>query len=190
MPAQKERTMCQLKRLAELAAVAGAGGPAAMIVLGVATATADPSEQPDPNSAVRVEFGATKRDCDFNPVGAPRTPQGTGFAIIGTTPNEVTAEVHLMNAASNATYSVRLIELPSSTCSPDAPGVGVETIETDPSGNGTVTVKTALGPGVTGTWVTVLDGSGQLYTSNTVAPVVAGPLTTQQIDSLTLPTTP
>lgn len=38
MPAQKERTMCQLKHLAELAAVAGAGGPAAMIVLGVATA--------------------------------------------------------------------------------------------------------------------------------------------------------
>ena len=182
--------MRELKRLSRSVAGVASVTPAVMIVLGAETAIADPSDQPDPTAAARVELGTTKRDCDFNPVDGSRTAEGTGFAIIGTTQNKVIAEVHLTNAGPNATYNVRLIELPSATCSPDAPGVAVETIQTDPSGNGNVTVEMPLIPRTTGAWVTVLDESGQLYTSNTVAPVGTGPLTTRQVDSRDVPTTP
>jgi hypothetical protein len=177
--------MRQLKGFARsVAVIAGATAPAAMIGLGVATAVAAPPNQPDPNSAARVELGATTRDCSFNPVGGPaasataatrpRTDQGTSFAIIVTTLNQVIAEVYLTNAVPNAAYNVRLIELPSSTCASGAPGVAATTIQTDPAGNGIVDLRTDVIPGATGAWVAVLDGSGQVYTSNTIAPVNTG----------------
>lgn len=93
-----------------------------------------------------------------------------------------------MGAAPNTTYDVRLIALPSMTCSPGAPGVGIEKIGTDASGNGNVVVQTALLPRSSGAWVTILDGSGQLYSSNAIAPVVSAP--TRQIDPVVLPETP
>jgi hypothetical protein len=179
--------MRQLKGFARsVAVVAGASAPAAMIALGGGAAVAAPPEQPDPNGADRVELGATTRDCSFNPVGdpaasttaamrpRPRTDQGSGFAIIGTTLNQVIAEVHLTNAVPNAADNVRLIELPSSTCAPGAPGVAVGTLQTDAAGNGILDLRIDVIPGATGAWVAVLDESGQVYTSNTVAPVNTG----------------
>ena len=161
------------KRFAtSVAPVAGTTAAAAMIALGIGIAAAVPPDQPDPNGATRVEFGTTVRDCDFNPVGAPGTAKGTGFAIIGTTFNTVLADVHLTNAAPNTTYKVRLIELPSSTCGPSAAGVAGETIHTNQAGDDTVRLQTDLVPGATGAWVMVFDDvSGQLYTTNTVAPI-------------------
>jgi hypothetical protein len=178
--------MRQLKGSARsVAVIAGATVSAAMIGLGVATAVAAQPNQPDPNSAARVELGATTRDCSFNPVGGPAASttaatrprpdqQGTSFAIIATTLNQVIAEVHLTNAVPNAAYNVRLVELPSSTCAPGAPGVAASMIQTDPAGNGIVDLRTDVIPGATGAWVAVLDGSGQVYTSNTIAPVNTG----------------
>lgn len=159
--------------------VAGATVPVATICVGVAAA--DPTDQPEPNAAARVELGTTKRDCNFGPVplvsattAAPRTGAGTGFAVIGTTLNQVIAEVHLTNAAPNASYNVRLIELPNATCGPDAPGVAAGMIQTDPVGNGGVNLQTVVVPGATGAWVVILDRSVQLYTSNSVAPISTG----------------
>jgi hypothetical protein len=185
MRAGRINAMRQLKGFARsVAVIAGAAGPAAMIALGVKTALATPPDQPDPNGAVRVELGPTKRDCSFNPVGGPaasttggirpRTDQGSGFAIIGTTLGQLVAEIHLANAVPNAAYNVRLIEMPTSTCPPGAPGVAVGRILTDPAGNGIAELESDVVPGATGAWVVVLDEVGQMYTSDTVAPVNSG----------------
>lgn len=168
---------------------AGIAGSAATLILGVGAAAADPAGGPDPNGPIRIELGTTTRDCDFNAFGAPRPSKGGGFAVIRATPATLIAEVHLTSAVPNATHTVRLIELPNSTCSPGTPGVAVETIETDAAGNGNVSFQTPLLPHVTGAWVTILDGSGQLYTSNAVAAVASGPGTTGQIEPVALPDT-
>lgn len=163
-------------------------GPVATLLLGGGIAAADPPGQPDPTGTAKLELGTTTRDCDFNPVGSSRQGQGAGFALIGASAEKVVAEVDLVGAAPNTTYDVRLIALPSMTCSPGAPGVGIEKIGTDASGNGNVVVQTALLPRSSGAWVTILDGSGQLYSSNAIAPVVSAP--TRQIDPVVLPETP
>ena len=173
--------MRQLNRFVTSVAGVACTTVPAVVCVGVGIAAAAPPNQPEPNGAARVEFGTTERDCNFNPVPAistttatARTGAGTGFAIIGTTLNQVIAEVHLTNAAPNASYSVRLIELPNLTCGPDAPGVATGTIETDPAGNGVVNLQTVVVPGATGAWVVIFDRSVQLYTSNTVAALSTG----------------
>lgn len=172
--------MTELASLGKMVTGLAVAGPVAALFLGGGIAAADPSGQSDP---AKVELGNTVRDCDFNRVGTSQPSQGSGFAVIDAGSGKVVAEVHLVNAAPNATYDVRLIALPSSTCSPGAPGVGVEKLSTDASGNGTVIAQTALLPRATGAWVTILDGSGQLYSSNAIAPVA-------QTDPAALPQTP
>lgn len=173
------------ERQARLAAgLVVAACTATLITVGIGTAAAAPPDQPDTQGAIKVELGATKRDCDFNPVNGPGISTtaataptwhsgGGGFALISSAEGSVNAEIHLINAAPSITYTVWLMELPNVTCSPGAAGVAVATVQTDPAGNGTVNLQTDVVPGATGAWVTILDGSGQVYTSNTVAPVGA-----------------
>jgi hypothetical protein len=122
------------------------------------------------------------RACDFGalPRGAS-TSRGTASAIIRTTGNTVSAEVHLAEpGAPGAHYNVSLIQAPrpsSAQCTSPGPGVAVGGLDSDGVGQATTTVQDSIRPGTTGVWVFISQPSpysqqpAEFYTSDFVASV-------------------
>jgi hypothetical protein len=150
--------MRQLKRFkTAVVGVAVVAAPAAMLVLAAGTAAAQPppspspGPSPNPQGATKVTISNQNRNCDGSAASPNGSGSGSGFAVINApAEKKVIANVNLTNAAPNATYDVRLIELPqSSNPCPVNPANGVfgGTLQTDASGNGQVNVQ---GPLVSG----------------------------------------
>jgi hypothetical protein len=183
---EKQHRMSRLKRLTISVAVATA--PAALIALGTGTAAGQPTPTPTPPSHVtRVQITNTNRNCDGSVAGQPSSSD-FGFANINTTapsgtrapsgpnapPVGLIAAVNLMNATPNATFGVRLIQLPPSLndCG-SFTGPYEGTLVTDASGNGSVDVKEPLLAGATGAFLAInneADPGGNFYTSD-IAPL-------------------
>ncbi len=106
-----------------------------------------------------VPLSSIYRSCDFGEVGyVSASGYGSGFALIGTDSNKVTAEVHLALGTPNTPYHVRLIQVPRPsyrTCNAGDSGTAAAVLNTDASGTGQVTLSGDIQSGTTGVWVSV-----------------------------------
>ncbi|HZQ33401.1 MAG TPA: hypothetical protein VFB19_16930 [Mycobacterium sp.] len=152
--------MSHLKRFGVVAAAF------AMLAAGTGTATADNSAQ----GAQHVPLSSFLRRCDANATGyMPSATRGTGYADISRTGNTVQADVHMIIAAPDIWYGVRLIQTPRPgiSCGAGDPGVTMTRLYTDENGTGSVTLQGPVMPGATGAWVSV---EGPLGASDLEAP--------------------
>jgi hypothetical protein len=153
-----------------VALLVGAANVVAINTAGVATAS---------NGPTLVPLVSKFRNCSFEQTRwVSATGFGSGDALIGTSPDRVTADVRLATAEPNTRYTVRLIQVPRAadrTCTAGDQGVAVGELFTDGNGTGTTTVQGPLVQGATGAWVSV-DGPpksgrviGEFYTSEVLA---------------------
>src|SRR5262245_21186979 len=87
------------------------------ISLGVcsATALAFGAGTAASNGSKIVALSANLKRCDFSNIyGVPPATRGTGYAIITRTGGTLAAEAHLLNAAPDTPYGVRVVEMPRS----------------------------------------------------------------------------
>ncbi|OBK30167.1 hypothetical protein A5634_16805 [Mycobacterium asiaticum] len=132
-----------------------------------------------------IPLNASLRNCDFSLVSTaiqvPHTALGRGTALVQSSGSTVTAQVHMVVSNEPGThFDVGLIQTPrpsSATCGPGDPGTTFTGLDTDGSGQATVTLQAPLREGTTGVWVIVETGNahnqapGEFYTSEFQAPV-------------------
>jgi hypothetical protein len=144
------KSFLRRKQAQAIAALVMAIAVLAMVVgLGLSTGIAEAAAQ-------KVPLTKTNADCP----GYSTQPEGVptyGFAIINKTGSgKLIANVVLVGAMPNATYNIRLIQLPSG-----APGGSEEctmvdgTLTTDAQGNGDANIQEPVltNPNTTGAWV-------------------------------------
>ncbi len=158
------------------------GAIGAMVLLAPAFSVAGATAE----GGTTVVLDSKLRRCDFSLVSTaawvPSPPLATGFAVIRRSGSTVSADVHLSNEPQPFVqhFDVGLIQEPRSaaaTCGPGDPGTAFRGMDTDGSGNGTVTVQDTIQPGTTGVWVIVerpnahSQNPAEFYTSEFLAPV-------------------
>ena len=122
---------------------------ATLVGLGLGTGIAG-AASPNSSGAQKVPLTQTNADCPgytTQPTGVPTF----GFAIINKTGSgKLIANIVLVGAEPNATYNVRLIQLPSeSTVCSQVNG----TLTTDAQGNGYANIQVPADSSTTGVWV-------------------------------------
>lgn len=125
---------------------------ATLVGLGLSTGIAGASS---PNShAQKVSLTTMpNRDCSFGDLGGGGTGGGTGFAIVNKTASgKLIAEVGLRNALPNTTYTIRLIQEPS-TLGCNVSSELRPTFTTDDLGNGNGHIEATVNSGDTSVWV-------------------------------------
>ena len=137
-------------RASAVALLVGAANVVAINAVGVAGAS---------NGPTLVPFVSKFRNCSFEQTRwVSATGFGSGDALIGTSPDRVTADVRLATAEPNTRYTVRLIQVPRPgyrTCTAGDPGVAVGELFTDGNGTGTATVQGPRLQDSTGAWVSI-----------------------------------
>lgn len=132
-----------------------------------------------------VPISSVLRNCDASrvptAVQSPRVALGRGVVIMHTSGSSVTADVNMViSNQPGAHYDVGLIQVPrptSSTCGPGDPGTTYGSIDTDATGQASVSLTAPLQQGTTGVWVMVTSPNAhnqapaEYYTSEFVAPV-------------------
>ena len=130
-----------------------------------------------------VPFSVFLRRCDAsNDTHVAAAGRGRGWADVSTQSGTVLADVHLITAAPDSQYNVRLIEeprSPSNTCYPGDPGVVGGALFTDDGGNGEMTLQEGVQSGATGALILISgppDGNakvlnGDFYSSDFVVAI-------------------
>jgi len=129
-----------------------------------------------PNShAQKVPLTTTNRNCNGSEAAPPGIGGGTGFAIINRAASgKLIANVVLENAAPNATYNIRLIQiLPNDVDCQPYNGPGETTLTTDALGNGYTNYQEAVIDGATGAFVAINNAANpanDFFTTQVVNP--------------------
>lgn len=150
MPALNRFALAAATVLAAAPAVGLIAAPAAGVT--AATAAAD-------DSSTFLPFATTLRRCDFSELAYyDAKGDGRASAMVRSGSGQVSADVSLATAKPNATYTVRLIQMPresSAGCHAGSPGTAVSTLHTDGAGVGAVTLSAPMMPGATGVWAAI-----------------------------------
>lgn len=148
------------------APVAAAGLGAVLAVFATGVANAD---------AIVMPFTSTVRACDYTP--AERT-WATGYARplahLHTEGDTLVVDVELLTARPDTQYFVRVFQMPraSNDCA-----VAPVALQTDAAGAAHATIRSAIGPGTTGVWVSIERPSdhsqqpAEAYTSDFIAKI-------------------
>ncbi|MCK0174160.1 MULTISPECIES: hypothetical protein [Mycobacteriaceae] len=133
------------------------------------------------NSGQFLPLNTVLRRCDFSTMDY-YDAVGTGrpTATVRSSGGQVTADVQMVLAKPNATYQVRLIQMPRESwegCHAGGQGTAVLDLRTDGAGAGAVTLSAPLMSGATGAWVAVdlpqpgAQGPAEFYSSDLIAKV-------------------
>lgn len=107
-----------------------------------------------------LPFTSTLRRCDYS---VRQYYDSAGIAratatVRGKGSGQVSADVQLALAKPNASYEVRLIQVPRTSaagCGPGAPGTAVGMLHTDGVGAGALTLTSPVMAGATGSWLSI-----------------------------------
>ena len=169
------KSFIRLKRAQAIAALVMAIAILATLVgLGLSTSIAR-AASPNGNGAQKVPLTTTNRNCDGTITTPPGIGGGTGFAIINKAASgKLISNVVLENAAPNATYNIRLIQiLPNNVDCQPFNGPGEVTLTTDALGNGNANYQEAVIDGANGAFVVLnnqADPGDDFYTTQVVNP--------------------
>ncbi|TFV54575.1 hypothetical protein E4P42_25620 [Mycobacterium sp. PS03-16] len=148
--------MSARKRFTSAAAVAAVlAAPAATVTVGAAFAPTAAAQARE----TFLPFSPVLRRCDFSTRQYyDSSGDGRATATVRSTGGQVSADVQMAVAEPNATYEVRLIQMPRESeagCHAGAPGTAVATLRTDGIGGGAVSLSGPRMSGATGAWVTI-----------------------------------